>query len=70
MPATEVRNKQVSIYDIAAETGYTPAGIHKAIERLSLDPELTTPNGTRYFSRLVIPILKEHMRAKPKNGDS
>jgi hypothetical protein len=70
MPATEAPSKQISIYDIAAATGYTPAGIHKAIERLGLEPEMTTPNGTRYFSRLVIPILKDHMRVKPKNGAS
>jgi hypothetical protein len=69
MPAA-TQATQLSIYDIAEETGYTPAGIHKAIERLGIPPELITPGGVRYFSRLAVDKLKEHMRTKPKNGDS
>jgi hypothetical protein len=69
-PNTATAPKQVSIYDIAEETGYTPAGVHKAIERLGIEPELITPSGARYFSRLAIDKLRQEMRTKPKNGDA
>jgi DNA-binding transcriptional MerR regulator len=63
-------DRRVSIYDIAEETGYSPSGIHRALDRLGIEPEDVTPGGVRYFSPLAIEKLREHMRTKPKNGDS
>lgn len=61
--------KPLSVYDIAEEMGYTPAGVHKAIERLSILPEQVTPAGVRYFSPLIIEKLREHMRRSPGNDE-
>lgn len=55
----------LSIYDLAEKLGYTAAGVHKAIERLAIVPQQITPSGFRYFSPLVIEILREHMRTAP-----
>lgn len=60
-------DRRVSIYDIAEETGYTPAGIHKALDRLGIEPEDITPGGVRYFSPLAIEKLREHMRPSPRS---
>lgn len=72
MPAAEFKknhapSKRVSIYDIADELGYTAAAVHKAVDRFGYEPEETTPGGVRYFSRLVIALLREKMRKSP-NG--
>lgn len=67
MPAETVASTPLSIYDLAEKLGYTAAGIHKAIDRLGIQPEQITPSGFRYFSPLVLGILREHMRAAP-NG--
>jgi hypothetical protein len=63
-----VAANQVSIYDIADATGYSPAAIHKAIERFGYMPEYVTPGGARYFSHTLIEILKEKMRKHNCNG--
>lgn len=67
MPASSNVATPLSVYDLAVKLGYTPAGIHKAIERLGIKPEQITPSGFRYFSPLAIDILREHMRTAP-NG--
>jgi hypothetical protein len=61
-PAAKSPPKPVSIYDIAEELGYRAVAIHKAIERYGYEPEEVTPGGVRYFSRLIISLLREKMR--------
>lgn len=73
MPSSSAKAppKPVSIYDIAEELGYSAVAIHKAIERYSYEPEEITPGGVRYFSRLIIPLLREKMRRhNGSNGKS
>lgn len=57
----------LSIYDIAEETGYSAAGIHKAIERFGIEPDFTSRGGFRYFSPTVVDTLREQMRTSPKS---
>lgn len=54
--------EQLSIYDIAARTGYSAAAIHNAVARFGIKAEEITPGGVRYFSENIIPILKARMR--------
>ena len=68
MPAASDVATPLSVYDLAEKLGYTPAGVHKAIERLGIKPEQITPSGFRYFSPLALGILREHMRTAP-NGN-
>jgi hypothetical protein len=72
MPTETKSATPVSIYSIARELGYTPAAIHKAIDRYGYEPETVTPGGVRYFSRLIIQLLRDKMRKSPngngKNG--
>lgn len=66
MPAEPVVSTPLSIYDLAEKLGYSPAGVHKALERIGIKPEQVTPGGVRYFSPLAIDKLREHMRTPPK----
>lgn len=65
MPSESVVATPLSIYDLALKLGYTPAGVHRAIERLGIKPEQITPSGFRYFSPLALEILREKMRTAP-----
>jgi hypothetical protein len=64
MPAVPLSDF-LSIYDIAEQLGCSPPGVHKAIDRLGIEPAETTRSGYRYFKPSVVDILRKKMRLQP-----